>query len=131
MKKNFDRAYRVADLLQRELAILIQKELKDPRVGMVTITDVEVSGDLRYAKVYFSYLQSELSATDIETALNGAKGFLRSMLAKQLSLRTTPELKFMHDDSLRKGQHLDKLIEQAVNADQDLHQSTDTSADKE
>ena len=104
------RPQKVADLIQRELSDLLRRELRDPRVGMVTLTAVDVSPDLSHAKVFFTILEKE---KQIETAnaLQRAAGFLRSQLAHRIKLYVTPELRFVHDDSIEHGDHLSQLID--------------------
>jgi ribosome-binding factor A len=102
----------VADLVQRELTDLLRREVRDPRVGMVTITAVDVSPDLSHAKVFFTLLEQK----DKETTLQGlqrAAGYLRSELAHRIKLYTTPELRFVYDESIERGDHLSQLIERA------------------
>src|SRR5882672_2367497 len=101
------RLRRVADQIQRELSGFLRSELKDPRVGMITLTGVEVSPDLGHAKVFFTTLG------DAES-LAPAAGFLRSELARRLKLRVTPGLRFVHDPSVEHGARLSKLIDDAV-----------------
>lgn len=134
------RVQRVADQIQRELASLIQMEVNDPRVGMVSVTDVEVSRDLAHAKIYVTVLNTmtddsqvnestlsepgDLDKLEIEeniNALNKAAGYLRSLLAKQLSTRSVPKLRFYYDGSIERGQQLSSLIDSALAADQDSH----------
>ena len=134
------RVQRVADQIQRELASLIQMEVNDPRVGMVSVTDVEVSRDLAHAKIYVTVLNTmaddsqvnestlsepgDLDKLEIEeniNALNKAAGYLRSLLAKRLSTRSVPKLRFYYDGSIERGQQLSSLIDSALAADQDSH----------
>ncbi|MBT5719674.1 MAG: 30S ribosome-binding factor RbfA [Gammaproteobacteria bacterium] len=134
------RVQRVADQIQRELALLIQMEVNDPRVGMVSVTDVEVSRDLAHAKIYVTVLNTmtddsqvnestlsepgDLDKLEIEeniNALNKAAGYLRSLLAKRLSTRSVPKLRFYYDGSIERGQQLSSLIDSALAADQDSH----------
>ena len=96
--------------------MLIRDNVRDPRVGMLSVTDVEISRDLAYAKVFVSFI-GERSQNDIEAALealNGASGYLRKLLAGSIKLRITPKLQFSYDDSGRRGQHLSALIDLAV-----------------
>ena len=111
---NPQRLRRVADQIQRELSELLRTELKDPRVGMITLTGVEVSPDLGYARVFFTTLADAQSLKGIETGLARAAGFLRVQLGKRLSLRVTPELRFKHDVSVERGVQLSQLIDAAV-----------------
>ena len=134
------RVQRIADQIQRELATLIQLEVKDPRVGMVSITGVDVSKDLAYAKIFITVLNTlsddgevndstlsapgELDKLEIEEnlkALKKASGFLRTMLAKRLRIRSVPKLEFHYDGSIERGQQLSSLIDDALVADRKLH----------
>lgn len=107
------RPQKVADLIQRELAELIRLELRDPRVGMVTITSVDVSPDLSHAKVFFTLLDKKLLA-ETSHGLQRAAGFLRSQLAHRMKLYTTPELRFAYDESVERGDHLSRLIDSVI-----------------
>ena len=115
-KQTSNRTQRVADVLQRELAQLIQYEVKDPRVqAMVTISAVKVTRDLSYAKIYITLLQQdETLIKESVKALNHAAGYLRSMLARRVDLRKVPELRFVHDVSLQEGERLSQLIEKSI-----------------
>ena len=104
------RPRKVADLIQRELSDLLRREVRDPRVGMVTITAVDVSPDLSHAKVYFTLLQREHTETTIQ-GLQRAAGYLRSQLAHRIKLYTTPELRFVYDESVERGARLSSLID--------------------
>ncbi len=119
MAREYNRTDRVADHLREELAKLIQFEMRDPRVAMVSITDVEVSKDLGHAKVYYTAMgkDSAEQAQDVTDALNKAAGFLRSQLSKGSNLRTVPALRFRFDASVGRGRHMEDLIERAVEAD--------------
>ena len=98
--------------MQRELSGLLQRELRDPRVGMVTITSVDVSPDLSHAKIFFTLLDKGSLAKTLE-GLKRSAGFLRSQLAKRIEMYTTPELRFVYDESVERGDHLSRLIDQA------------------
>lgn len=111
---NQQRLRRVADQIQRELSGLLRAELKDPRVGMITLTGVEVSPDLAHAKVFFTTLGDTEALARTETGLRRAAGFLRSELGHRLKLRVTPELRFVHDASIERGVRLSRLIDDAV-----------------
>jgi ribosome-binding factor A len=108
------RLRRVADQIQKELSGLLRTELKDPRVGMITLTGVEVSPDLGYAKVFFTTLGDAEALSRTEAGLKRAAGFLRSELGHRLKLRITPEIRFLHDASVERGVRLSKLIDDAV-----------------
>lgn len=116
MAREFGRPQRVADFLRKELAQLIQMQMRDPRVGMVSITDVEVSRDLSHAKVYITILGSDSKdeAKEPLQVLNKATGFLRSSLAKVSTMRIVPQLRFYFDESVLRGQSLSQLIDDAV-----------------
>lgn len=116
MPRDFRRSDRVSGLLRRELAQMIQMEIKDPAVGLISVSDVEVSRDLAHAKVYVTVFNTEQAAHSIK-ALKKAAGFLRTRLGQELRMRTVPQLHFLHDDSVETGQHMDKLIAEAVEAD--------------
>lgn len=105
-----NRSYRVADQIQRDVAELI-RELKDPRIGMVTVNAVEVSPDYAHAKVYFSLLVG--SPDDCEAALNEAAGWLRNSLFKRLQIHTVPTLHFQFDRTTERAADLNALINQA------------------
>ena len=134
------RNQRVADQIQRELATLIQIEMKDPRIGLVSITGVDISRDLGYANVYVTVLNTlsdskelnrstlaapgELDKLEVEDNLNAlrqAAGYLRTMLAKRLEIRSVPKLQFHYDSSVEKGQQLSDLIDNALAADREQH----------
>ena len=106
-----NRGYRVADQIQRDLSELIARELKDPRVGMVTINAVEVSPDYAHAKVYFSLLVGD--PAECEAALNEAAGFLRNGLLKRLAIHTVPTLHFHFDRTTERAADLSALIARA------------------
>ena len=127
MSRVSTRVDKVADLLKKEVALLIQSEVRDPRVGMASVTGVKVSKDLAHASVYVTLLgksNAEEAQEGIE-ALNKASGFLRSMLAKEVSMRIMPKLKFIYDDTLAKGQHMTSLIDEALARDERDNQHDD------
>jgi ribosome-binding factor A len=111
---NPQRLRRVADQIQRELSALLRSQVKDPRVGMITLTGVEVSPDLAHAKIFFTILGDKESLAQTEVGLKRAAGFLRSQLGGRLKLRVTPELHFHHDASVERGVRLSQLIDTAV-----------------
>lgn len=119
MAREFTRADRVADAVKRILASLIQQEIGDPRVGMVNVNDVVVSRDLAIAKAYITFIGRDDDAQCAEgtVVLNKAAGYLRSLLAKKLSLRTTPKLQFFYDKTPIRGQALSSLIDRALSED--------------
>ena len=117
MPKDFSRAQRIAEQIQREMAELIRLELKDPRVGLVTITGVEVTQDYEHAKVFFTLLGDTQQAVDSLQGLQRAAGFLRSQLSRRMQLRIIPQLHFIYDESVERGIHLSKLIDEAIAQD--------------
>jgi ribosome-binding factor A len=114
MPKDYPRSRRIAGQIQRELSDIIRLELKDPRVGMITITDVEVTQDNAHAKIFFTRLGDAARVEEAELALRHAAGFLRSELAHRLKLRTVPQLRFEYDVSVERGARLSRLIDEAV-----------------
>ena len=129
MAKEYARTQRVADYLQRELAALIQHEVRDPRVGMVSVTGVEVSRDLAHAKVFVTVMGSNSGeeARESVEALNKAAGFLRSLLSKDSTMRMVPQLRFYFDTSVGRGRDLEALIKRAANADREMNRLNDDS----
>jgi len=109
------RTERINDLLREELSDLLRRQVKDPRLGgLITVTEVEVSPDLRHARVFVSVLGSEEEREDAFRALEVARSFLRRELGKRLSMRRTPDLSFRRDDSLERGARLLALIDEAA-----------------
>jgi ribosome-binding factor A len=114
---NPQRLRRVADQIQRELSEILRSELKDPRVGMITLTGVEVSPDFAHAKVFFTSLVEVAQRDEVRSGLKRASGFLRTMLGARLKIHNTPELHFVYDESVESGIRLTHLIEDAVASD--------------
>jgi len=120
MPKEFSRVERIADQIQRELAQLVQREVKDPRVGLVTINAVKVSRDMGYADVYISLLTTEnLTAESGEVqdalmVLRKASGFLRGHIGRSMKLRMVPQLRFHFDTLPGRSSHIDSLIDEAM-----------------
>ena len=104
------RPQKVADLIQRELSEILRRELRDPRVGMVTLTSVDLSPDFSHAKVLYTCLDPA-HVEEAGRGLQRAAGFLRSQLARRLKLYATPELRFEYDDSIERGDRLHRLID--------------------
>ncbi|MBJ7537031.1 30S ribosome-binding factor RbfA [Marinomonas transparens] len=121
MADGFSRTSRIGDQLQKELASLIQFEVKDPRLGLVTVNEVRVAKDLGYADIYYTVLgkddQPEVLAEN-QAALDSAKGFLRRRLAKEVKLRVMPLLRFHYDESVVNGSRMSSLIDEAILDDQ-------------
>ena len=114
MPKDYPRSRRIAEQIQRELSEIIRLEMKDPRVGMITITDVEVTPDYEHAKVFFTRLGDAADNESVAHALTHAGGFLRSELAQRIRMRTVPQLHFEYDISVERGVRLSRLIDEAV-----------------
>jgi ribosome-binding factor A len=149
--REFSRGRRVADHIQKELAVLIQQEVKDPRLGLVTINEVKVSRDLGFADVYFTSFSSDtfrandsLDEVEVEVededaereernslspaeVLENAAGFLRSRLAKSLSTRTTPKLRFHYDHTIEQGAKMTQAIKKAIEGDEQLKEQDATN----
>lgn len=111
-KKAFQRSDRVAEQVRRDLADLIRVELKDPRVGMISLTAVELTPDYAHAKVFFTTLDSD-HLNEIEAGLKRSAGFLRRELGRRIHIHTLPELHFVYDNSLERGASMSQLIAQA------------------
>ena len=116
MPREFYRKQKVADLIQRELARLIQQRVKDPRVGMITINEATVSRDMAYADVYFTVFPDDDRAA-VTLVLDQASGYLRSQLAKILKTRTTPRLRFHYDTTIETGAKMSQAIDEALAED--------------
>jgi ribosome-binding factor A len=116
-KRHSPRSARIGDEIQREISQLLRDEVKDPRVGKVTVTHVEVTPDLSHAKVLVTDLAGREHAGETVAALARTAGFLRSELARRLSLYTVPQLAFVYDDSIESGLELSQLIDKAVAED--------------
>ena len=128
MPKDFARSRRVAEQIQRELAVLIQQELKDPRLGMITISAVEVSKDMSNAKVFVTVFNEEQDRNNTLEALQHAAGFLQHELGRLMSLRIIPKLRFVYDESVVRGAELSALIDKAVKEDRAKHHEEDNES---
>ena len=114
-QKNANRSQRVAEQLHHEVAQMIRAEVKDPRVGMVTVTDVDLTADYAYLTVYFSVLpDDEESVASTLAGLQRASGFMRSKLGRRVRIHTTPEIRFVHDQSTTHGIAMSQLIDKAL-----------------
>lgn len=119
MAKAFKRTDRVSQEIKKTIALVLQREVKDPRIGMVTVSDVEVSRDLAYAKVYVTFLFDEKEK--IDEALKGLKeasGYIRSLVGSAVKMRVTPELQFIYDTSLVEGMRLSNVVSDAIAQDE-------------
>ncbi len=104
------RAHRVAEQMKKELGEILTRKIKDPRGGFVTVTDVEVTGDLQQAKIFISVLGDEKEKQDTLLGLSKAKGFIRSEIGQRIRLRKTPEIYFEFDEALERGNRIDKIL---------------------
>jgi len=118
MPKEYSRSQRVVEQIRRELAELIRTEVKDPRVGFITLTDVEITPDYAHAKVYFTSMQGVEGVNEILAGLRRASGFLRRELGRRVRIHTTPELHFHYDKSVEEGSRLSRLIDEVVREDE-------------
>jgi ribosome-binding factor A len=110
MKGRGDRPVRVAERIREEVSLILQNRVKDPGMGMVTVTDVTVTPDLKEARVHYSVLGSDEDRLSVRDALRRSKGFIRKELGRSLNLRSTPELFFIYDNSFEKGERIDRLL---------------------
>ena len=129
MPREFHRSQRVGEQIQRLLVDLIRREVRDPRVGAITITHVEVSRDLAHAKVQFLPFDATRPAAEVEAALRSAAGFLRIQLRKHLQMRQVPELHFSVDTTIDKAARLSSIINAAVASDARLAREHPAPAD--
>ncbi len=110
-KSPISRSTRVADQIRMEVADILSRKIKDPRVHFVTVTDVTMTADLRIARVYVTARNSEQFEREVGPGLKSASGFIRSEIGRRLNLRYTPELVFFHDTSMDNGQRMDQLLD--------------------
>ena len=123
MAREFKRSDRVAQELQKEIAVILQRGVKDPRIGMVTVSDVEVSSDLAYAKVFVTFLFDH-DESAIEKGMQGlekAAPYIRTLLGKAMRLRIVPEIRFIYDRSLVEGMRMSNLVTNAIRNDEAKH----------
>ncbi|MCE9679097.1 30S ribosome-binding factor RbfA [Shewanella sp. AS1] len=135
MAKEFSRTRRIGQQLQQELAQVLQRDIKDPRVGMVTVNDVDVSRDLSYAKVYVTFFDEDTKVVEGKlAALESASGYIRSLVAGRMKLRVMPELRFIYDASLVEGMRMSNLVSQVISNDKAKarqHGTDETPADEQ
>lgn len=117
MPKEFSRSQRVTEQILRELAELIRLEVKDPRVGFITLTEVELTPDYAHAKVYFTSMTGQDDLDETLAGLRRASGFLRRELGRRVRIHTTPELHFHYDKSVEQGSRMSQLIDKVVRED--------------
>ncbi|MEN2838188.1 Ribosome-binding factor A [Mannheimia haemolytica] len=123
MSREFKRSDRVAQELQKEVAVILQREVKDPRIGMVTVSDMEVSRDLAYAKIFVTFLFDN-DAEAIKQGMQGlekASPYIRTLLGKAMRLRIVPELRFIYDESLVEGMRMSNLVSSVIKNDEEKH----------
>jgi len=113
VKRGQGRPQRLGDLIQREVAELVRLEVRDPRVGMITITSVDVSPDMSHAKIFFTVLEKD-KLPETLAGLTRSAGFLRSQLARRIKMYTTPELRFEYDETVERGDRISRLIDSVV-----------------
>jgi len=132
MPREHGRAERVADFIQRELAVVLQTEMKDPRVGMVSVQDVRVSSDLGYADIYVSSfaIDSPEEQEALVGVLSGAAGWVRGLLAKRSQMRSTPRLRFPWDALGERSRAMDALIDRARASDGDAPEHKNENEDR-
>lgn len=119
MARDYARTDRVGQQIQKEIAMIIQREVKDPRLGMVTVNDVEITRDLAYAKIFVTFFTLEGQCEkESETILNDAAGYIRTLLAKRIKARIMPELRFVYDSSMSEGVRMTSLVDKAVAEDE-------------
>jgi ribosome-binding factor A len=132
MAREFKRTDRVAEQLQRELAQIIQMDVKDPRIGMVTVSAVDLSRDLYHATAYVTFMGIPDDEKSIQAALailNQATGFIRSLVGKRMKMRTIPSIKFAFDVSIARGSELSALIQEARDKDADSVSDIESDSD--
>jgi len=121
------RDVRIGDFVRDEIASIIQRQMRDPRVGMVMVNEVNVSRDLSWADVYITSIDAKTSEerAQLISILNNAAGYFRTELAKRHSMRTTPKPRFHYDESVERGPRLEALIDSALEADSGAADSTE------
>ncbi|WP_087023910.1 30S ribosome-binding factor RbfA [Thaumasiovibrio subtropicus] len=122
MSKEFSRTQRVSQQVQKELAVILQREIREERLAMTTISDVEVSRDMGYAKVFVTFLTiGDQTNEESLSILQEKAPYIRSLLGKRIRLRVTPELRFVFDESLTEGMRISNLVSKVVRDDEDRH----------
>lgn len=117
MKGRGDRPARVAERIREEVSLIIQNRVKDPGMGVVTVTDVTVTPDLKTARVHYSVLGGDEERLAVRDALRRSKGFIRKEVGRSLQLRYSPELAFIYDDTYEKGARIDRLLREVRTAE--------------
>ena len=125
MAKEFSRTRRIGQQLQQELAMVLQRDMKDPRIGFVTVNDVEVSRDLSYARVFVTFFEEDITLVEQKiAALTAAAPYIRTLIAGRMKLRVMPELRFMYDSSLVEGIRISNLVSQVITKDKQKQQDS-------
>ena len=123
MAREFKRSDRVAQEIQKEIAVILQREVKDPRIGMVTVSDVEVPSDLAYAKIFVTFLfdHDEAAIAQGMKGLEKPAPYIRVLLGKAMKLRIVPEIRFIYDESLVEGMRMSNLVSNVIREDEAKH----------
>ncbi len=132
MAREYARTDRVGQQIQKEIAVILMREIKDPRLSMTTVSAVEVTRDLAYAKVFVTFFNDD--ADEIKASLEvlaEAEGYIRSLLGKRLRARIMPHLRFVYDSSMAEGVRMSALVDKAVASDKNTDEKTDQLDDKE
>jgi ribosome-binding factor A len=122
---------RVAEAIRQEASVIIHDKLKDPRIGFVTITNVEVTPDLRYAKIFFSVLGNEDAYKNTKNALDSAKGYVRKLVAQRLNLRFAPEIAFYEDRSTEYSVRIEEVLNEIKEIDEEIKPKKSRRGNKE
>ncbi|MCJ8322014.1 MAG: 30S ribosome-binding factor RbfA [Colwellia sp.] len=132
MAREYARTDRVGQQIQKEIAIILMREIKDPRLAMTTVSAVEVTRDLAYAKIFVTFFTSEQDKIDASVeVLNEAEGYIRSLLAKRLRARIMPHLRFVYDSSMVEGVRMSALVDKAVASDKGANRNDDKTNDSD
>lgn len=130
MAKEFSRTRRIGQQLQQELAQVLMRDIKDPRVGMVTVNSVEVSRDLNYAKIFVTFFEDEPKVIEEKlAALVTAAPYIRTLIAGRMKLRVMPELRFVYDSSMAEGMRMSNLVSRVINQDKAKQKQYGNDAD--
>ena len=130
MAREYARTDRVGQQIQKEIAVILQREIKDSRLGMLTVSAVEITRDLAYAKVFVTFFDDDQSKVkESLTVLNDAAGFIRSLLAKTLRARIMPNLRFVYDKSLVEGVRMTNIVNQVIAEDERKSHTNDDQQD--
>ena len=132
MAKEYSRTSRVSQQVQKELARILQQEVKDPRIGMVTISGVDITRDLAYAKVFVTFLTiGEQTNDESLEGINAAAGYIRRLLGKAMRLRIVPEVRFCFDETLTEGLRISEMVSSAVKVDKNKFAQSDRTEEDE